>query len=62
MATHIWVTSTLGHGDAMCQRCKITNREAMALNKFNHCDYDVKQKIVCEDPNSNVVHVDFRKR
>jgi hypothetical protein len=34
---HDWVHSTLGHGDTMCSRCKITNREAAALGEMNEC-------------------------
>ncbi len=37
MGEHIWVRSTLGHGDQMCSRCKITNREAAALGELNVC-------------------------
>lgn len=28
---HDWIKSTLGHGETMCSRCCITNREAWAL-------------------------------
>lgn len=28
---HSWVRSTLGHGETMCSRCFMTNREAAAL-------------------------------
>ncbi|MBY0559893.1 hypothetical protein [Hyphomicrobium sp.] len=35
---HDWVKSTLGHGDAMCSRCLITNREAAVLGLLNHCE------------------------
>jgi hypothetical protein len=35
---HDWVKSTLGHGEAMCSRCKITNREAAVLGLLNICD------------------------
>jgi hypothetical protein len=34
---HDWVASTLGHGERMCRRCFITNREADALGAFT-CD------------------------
>ena len=30
---HDWISSTLGHGEMMCSRCKITNREAAALGE-----------------------------
>jgi hypothetical protein len=30
---HDWTPSTVGHGEAMCARCKITNREAGALGE-----------------------------
>jgi hypothetical protein len=35
---HNWVRSTLGHGDTMCSKCKITNREAAVLGKLNMCE------------------------
>lgn len=35
---HDWVESTLGHGEQMCSRCKITNREAATLGLLNMCD------------------------
>lgn len=34
MAKHDWIPSTLGHGDAMCRFCKITNREAAAIGQW----------------------------
>lgn len=34
---HSWIPSTLGHGHLMCQRCCITDREAIALNKALIC-------------------------
>jgi hypothetical protein len=34
---HDWINSTLGHGETMCSRCKITNREAIALGEINKC-------------------------
>lgn len=41
---HDWVKSTLGHGDAMCSRCYITNREAAVLGKLNDCDVPLKPR------------------
>ncbi len=35
---HDWIKSTLGHGESMCSRCLITNREAAVLGKLNYCD------------------------
>jgi hypothetical protein len=35
---HDWTTSTLGHGETLCSRCFITNREAAALGLLNTCD------------------------
>jgi hypothetical protein len=35
---HEWVLSTLGHGEVMCRRCLITNREAAVLGRLNRCD------------------------
>lgn len=28
---HDWIPSTLGHGETMCRRCFVTNREAAAI-------------------------------
>jgi hypothetical protein len=30
---HDWIPSTLGHGETMCRRCFITNREAAAIGE-----------------------------
>lgn len=35
---HRWVKSTLGHGEAMCERCRGTNRELAVLGRLNVCD------------------------
>jgi|SRR6266404_1436599 len=35
---HDWVKSTLGHGETMCSRCCITNREAAVLGVADSCD------------------------
>jgi hypothetical protein len=35
---HEWIKSTLGHGETMCSRCFITNREAAALGVSDACD------------------------
>ena len=34
---HNWIDSTLGHGESMCSRCFITNREASAIGA-HECD------------------------
>jgi hypothetical protein len=39
MAQHKWVRSTLGHGETMCEFCKITNREAAVLGRLNECEH-----------------------
>ena len=31
--THIWVDSTLGHGETMCEKCFMTNREWDAIGQ-----------------------------
>lgn len=31
---HKWIKSTLGHGEAMCKRCLMTNREAWVLGMY----------------------------
>lgn len=38
---HDWVPSNLGHGETMCRRCYITNREAAILRQFL-CDVPPK--------------------
>lgn len=35
---HDWTKSTLGHGETMCRRCFITNREAAVLGLTDTCD------------------------
>lgn len=35
--SHEWTNSTLGHGETMCSRCGITNREAAVLGEMDHC-------------------------
>jgi hypothetical protein len=35
---HDWIASTLGHGETMCSRCFVTNREAAVLGITNTCD------------------------
>lgn len=39
---HDWIPSTLGHGETMCRRCFVTNREAVALGISNTCDVPPK--------------------
>lgn len=34
---HDWIKSTLGHGETMCSRCFVTNREASAIGMVE-CD------------------------
>lgn len=43
---HDWVKSTLGHGEAMCSRCRITNREAAVIGKLNECSVKPKLQAV----------------
>lgn len=31
MAEHVWIKSELGHGETMCAKCMMTNREAAVL-------------------------------
>lgn len=35
MIPHNWIPSTLGHGETMCSRCRMTNREALALGEYD---------------------------
>lgn len=37
MSEHNWIKSQLGHGETMCSRCYITNREAAVLGELNEC-------------------------
>ena len=46
---HDWVKSRLGHGDAMCSRCRITNREAAVLGMLNDCDVPPIARDVMEE-------------
>lgn len=39
---HDWIKSTLGHGETMCARCFVTNREAAVLGISNECDVPPK--------------------
>ena len=41
---HDWINSTLGHGEQMCSRCFITNREAAVLNLLNTCRVPPKEE------------------
>ena len=36
-AGHEWVPSRLGHGETMCARCFVTNREAAVLGLMERC-------------------------
>lgn len=36
--SHDWIPSTLGHGETMCRKCLITNREAAVLGLLNACE------------------------
>lgn len=38
MSEHDWIKSTLGHGETMCRKCFITNREAAVLGELNYCN------------------------
>jgi hypothetical protein len=35
---HDWTESTLGHGELMCRRCRMTNREAAVLGELYACE------------------------
>lgn len=37
MMQHTWIPSTLGHGETMCAKCFVTNREAVAIGMVE-CD------------------------
>lgn len=36
---HTWIASRLGHGNKMCSKCFITDREAAALGCLNECQF-----------------------
>jgi hypothetical protein len=45
MPQHDWIKSTLGHGELMCKRCLVTNREATALGILDKCEEkDLRKK------------------
>jgi hypothetical protein len=46
---HQWISSTLGHGETMCARCFITNREAAALGISDACDVPSKPPQTAND-------------
>jgi hypothetical protein len=46
---HDWVKSTLGHGETMCSRCYITNREAAALGCSSVCDVPPKPPVAANE-------------
>ena len=37
MAEHVWIKSELGHGETMCAKCMMTNREAAVLGLLDAC-------------------------
>lgn len=41
---HDWVPSKLGHGESMCRKCMITNREAAALGRMNTCSVEAPRE------------------
>src|ERR1700754_2649709 len=45
---HDWIKSTLGHGEAMCSRCFVTNREAAAIGMVE-CDVPPPAPKSCND-------------
>lgn len=46
MSKHNWIPSTLGHGETMCSRCKITNREAAALGESLICKKAIDIRLI----------------
>lgn len=44
MNNHNWIKSTLGHGETMCSRCAITNREAAVLGILSNCNVSPIEK------------------
>lgn len=46
---HDWIPSTLGHGETMCSRCRVTNREAAALGIANECDVPPPNPVTAND-------------
>ena len=38
MAEHVWIKSELGHGETMCAKCMMTNREAAVLGLLDACE------------------------
>ncbi len=46
---HDWIKSTLGHGETMCSRCFITNREAAVLGVSDSCDVPPKPPVAANE-------------
>ena len=42
---HDWIPSRLGHGESMCSKCSITNREAAVLGCLNKCGTAVLPRV-----------------
>lgn len=55
MALHNWVQSNLGHGETMCSKCFITNREAAVLGEENDCPKEDGVSEVSSEPNIKAV-------
>lgn len=57
MSQHDWIPSRLGHGETMCRRCFITNREAAALGEM-HCSIPPKNSEAQDTPPSGQGHIE----
>lgn len=51
---HDWVRSTLEHGETMCSRCSITNREAAVLGEHTCEAPDIKESKPMSEPRPTI--------
>lgn len=51
---HDWIPSTLGHGETMCSRCCVTNREAAVLGIADECDMPTPPQLAANDEDDHL--------
>lgn len=49
---HDWIPSALGHGETMCRRCFVTNREAAAIG-MTECEAPPPKAANANEPDDN---------
>lgn len=60
MPQHNWIRSTLGHGETMCSKCHVTNREAAVIGTLNECEVPDAAPPPTEMPPWKATHVHFK--